>query len=325
MTRWNLIGYYINATAGTQITQSTPLNDNTGPVLSAVTTTGPTLNEWNSTLCIMTGAWAAQAAGWEWRPPQNGIIPFHDGITWSMPIATTISGNAIPTYTIAPGGIRSINSGVILCTAYFFRRILLPGWIRNLFRLQITTGQQLWVENITMDPFTEDVNTGAGTLVTEFGPYPAIRTVSISGYSMATGALLWTDSLAPFDPYDSIGGYMTILANGTLYLAGFGGDIWSINMLTGAINWYTNTTKLQGPSGTNSPYGVWPLWGFSSGAVADGVLFLQEGHEYSPPLFLGAQQLAINCTTGKLVWNIDAFDVDASRYCIWHHDNDKRI
>jgi hypothetical protein len=54
---------------------------------------------------------------------------------------------------------------------------------------------------------------------------------------------------------------------------------------------------------------VWPLWGFANGGVADGVLFLDEGHEYSPPLFLGAQQLAINCTTGKLLWDIDAFDV----------------
>ena len=50
----------------------------------------------------------------------------------------------------------------------------------------------------------------------------------------------------------------------------------------------------------------------TGGSVADGILFLEEGHEYSPPLFLGAQQLAINCTTGKLVWNIDAFDVDST-------------
>ncbi len=82
-------------------------------------------------------------------------------------------------------------------------------------------------------------------------------------------------------------------------------------MLTGNINWYTNTTTLQGSSGTNSPYGIWPIWTFSIGGVADGVLFLEEGHEYSPPLFLGAQQLAINCSTGDLVWSIDAFDVDS--------------
>jgi hypothetical protein len=42
------------------------------------------------------------------------------------------------------------------------------------------------------------------------------------------------------------------------------------------------------------------------------VEFLCEGHEYAPPLFLGAQQLALNTTTGKLIWSIDAFDVDAN-------------
>jgi hypothetical protein len=81
-------------------------------------------------------------------------------------------------------------------------------------------------------------------------------------------------------------------------------------MLSGAINWYTNTTTLQGSSGTNSPYAVWPIWVFSNGAVADGVLFYEEGHEYSPPLFLGANQIAVNATNGSLVWDITAFDVD---------------
>jgi hypothetical protein len=131
---------------------------------------------------------------------------------------------------------------------------------------------------------------------------------------MATGKLIWTDDLTPFDAYDSIGGWMMNLANETLYVAGFGGDIWSINILSGKIDWYTNTTRLQGSSGINSPYGVWPIWVFSNGAIADGILYLEEGHEYSPPLFLGAQQLAINCTNGKLVWKMDAFDVDGIPY-----------
>ena len=41
-------------------------------------------------------------------------------------------------------------------------------------------------------------------------------------------------------------------------------------------------------------------------------MFIEEGHEYSPPLFLGAHLLAINCTTGDLVWSIASFDVDAN-------------
>ena len=40
----DLIGYYVNSTLGTQITQSTPINDNVGPVLTPQTTTAPTLS-----------------------------------------------------------------------------------------------------------------------------------------------------------------------------------------------------------------------------------------------------------------------------------------
>ena len=35
------------------------------------------------------------------------------------------------------------------------------------------------------------------------------------------------------------------------------------------------------------------------GSGSNAVLFIEEGHEYSPPLFLGAQQLSFNETTGN--------------------------
>jgi hypothetical protein len=230
-----------------------------------------------------------------------------------MPIATNISGIAIPTYTTAPGGIRCISGNEIVCAAYSSAGIsYFQGGYGIYSAYSMTTGQQLWVENITMDPFTENGNTGGSTAVGDgVWTIPSHQDGVIRGYSLATGTLLWTTSLMPSDSYDSIGGYSANVAGGTLYLVGFGGDIWSINMLNGTINWYTNTTTLQGPSGTNSPYGVWPIWGFAQGGIADGVLFLEEGHEYSPPLFIGAQQLAINCTNGQLVWDINAFDVDS--------------
>ena len=44
----NDIGYYINNTAGTQAVMGI-INDNIGPSPTAVTSTGPTLNMWNST------------------------------------------------------------------------------------------------------------------------------------------------------------------------------------------------------------------------------------------------------------------------------------
>ena len=75
-------------------------------------------------------------------------------------------------------------------------------------------------------------------------------------------------------------------------------------MTSGAILWYSNTNILSGSSGTETPYGIWPLW-VQYGACEAGVnqmLYLSEGHEYSPPLFHGAQLVAVNATTGALVW-----------------------
>ena len=260
----------------------------------------------------MAGAWSAQASGWYWRPPQNGIIPFSDGIEYSWPIATTYQGNPLP----ATLSIKTDNANTIVMQSLSVGPIdNTLGW--GIFAAySATTGQQLWIENITtLTAYALDVN-----VVTSYGDGVFLlglkSTYQILAYSMATGTELWSDTLtganeAAPDAYDSIGGFSGVVANNTIYAFGFGGDIWSINLMTGKVNWYTNTTAIQGSAGTNSPYNVWPLWTFSTGEVADGMLFVPEGHEYSPPLFLGAQILAVNCTNGNPVWAIDSFDVDS--------------
>ncbi len=282
----NLVGYYVN-------------------------NTDHTLNKWNSTQCIVYGT--NGPAAWQWRPTQNAVINFTKGIMWSKPVATTISGAPIGGNL----GIRN-NDGTTLVLNYYkpgTSNYYQGGW--GIFAgYSADTGQQLWIQNITLTPFDGDVNTGGSTCGDGVFTISLKAAFSISGYSMTTGEKLWTTALNGYngetaDAYSTVGGYCSIVAGDSLYYAGMGGDIWSIDMLTGKHNWYTNTTMLQGSAGTNSPYGIWPIWTFSIGGVADGVLFLSEGHEYSPPLYLGAQQLAINCTDGSLVWSVDAFDVDS--------------
>ena len=236
------------------------VNDLIGPTPTTETSTGPTLTEWNSTLCIQASAWGAQASGWFWRPPQDQILSWYDGIQWAMPVANSYQGNVLPTLM----AVWCINSGTLVTDSIV--------WGSSPFQIgwgvyagySTTTGQQQWIENITFPPYTgisvsNNWIAGDGvweTLVKETGV--------LTGYSLATGAQLWTLTLkgingAQIDPYDSIGYYSGIIAGGTLYLTAFGGDIWSINFTTGTVNWYTNTTMLQGSSGTNSPYGVWPF------------------------------------------------------------------
>jgi hypothetical protein len=311
---WNMFDamtgkYVLSVVNGTTMSMT---NDESGNLVGYyVNNTDHTLNKWNSTQCIVEGT--NGAAAWQWRPTQNAQIDFSTGIMWSMPVATNISGTALPGNL----GIRNNDGTTIVMNLYApgTSNYYQGGW--GVFAgYSATTGQQLWIKNITLTPFDGDVNTGGNTCGDGVFTISLKAAFSMTGYSMTTGEELWTTSLtgsngATPDAYSTVGGYCSIVAGDSLYYAGMGGDIWSINILTGAINWYTNTTALQGPAGTNSPYGIWPIWTFSNGGVADGLLFLSEGHEYSPPLFLGAQQLAINCTTGELVWTIDSFNVDS--------------
>ena len=297
------LGYYVNATAGTQTILGTP-----------VTNTGPTVNLWNSSQCLLyiNGyTKGVTANNWSWRPTQYGIYNFANGIMWRAPVATTLNGAPI-TGSLA---ITTVDSGVILMidrptTALSFT----IGWEVEA-GYSATTGAELWVTNRTLSPYTRvDTRVGGwGVLVEQNNDFGTLY-----GYSMSTGKQLWgplqltgqNGEYSVPDPYSTIGGYQSVLGdNGTLYIMGFGGDMWAVNILTGTQLWYTSTNTVHGLAGSDTPYGVWPLWIFSGGSVAGGVWFLNEGHEYSPPLFRGARELAIDTQTGKLIWSVMGFYV----------------
>ena len=292
--RGDLIGYYVNSTVPSK----------------------PTLNMWNSTQAIFYPNSqyipGVTVESWSWRPAQTSVIRFERGIVWTKPLATNISGVPFPS-TLS---INTVNSGVVLMTSMGAYTPYFNSGFQIEAGYDANTGAQLWITNRTLQAFTRDSINKAG-----YGVYVEVQTAEgkIKGYSMNTGALLWgpvqltgdNGGIPVPNPYDSIGGYSSVIANGVLYLIGFGGDIWAVNILTGKILWYTNTNTLTGDAGSDSPYGVWPIW-VQGGAfgVADGKLYFAEGHEYSPPLFRGAQEVCLNITNGELIWSILGFNVD---------------
>ena len=297
--------YILSIVNGSAMTLTTDKNG--GLIGYYVDTVSNTLNCWNSTKCIPMAS-----AGWRWFPPQGGILPFNTGLMWSMPLANNISGVPLPTTLMigrpgaATGGGIDNENGIILlyCIAPG------PSFFNTGYQIEAaystTTGKQLWITNRTQTPYTRvDISPVSNGIYVEINQ----DTAAIAGYSTSTGAQLWTKTLPNVNPYNSIGCYEDVAANGILYEYGFGGDVFAIEMATGNILWQTNTNKLHGDAGVDTPYGVWPLWSFELASIADGVLFIPEGHEYSPPLFHHANQLAINITNGELVWKILAFDV----------------
>ena len=281
------------------------------------------LEEWNSTLAILNDNWFASQNGWSWRPRSYGIVDFAGGIEWAKPVAANYTGLD---YGIAgPLAFWAINSNtIILNTGVNWPGIAISfqvGW-SIWAAYDATTGAQLWIRNYTMDPYTSvslncEFLAGDGKFITE-----TRETGNFTAYDMKTGDQVWTIAVgAQADTYNTLGAYQGAIAGHDLYMIGFGGDIWSINIDTGAINWYTNTTVLQGPAGTNTPYGVWPIWEQNGIGVADGKIFLEEGHEYSPPTFLGAKTLAVNATDGSLIWAIDGFSVNGLPYMAYGQVN----
>ncbi|MGA3111301.1 MAG: PQQ-binding-like beta-propeller repeat protein [Candidatus Bathyarchaeia archaeon] len=310
----DLIGYFVNSTVGTQMIQGTPVTNPTG---------GALLECWNSTQCIVYGT--NGPATWMWRPTQNGQISFPLGVMWAQPLATNINGVPLPLSSVAAlpssatlslnsgtytTGGASANSGVLFLSSiasaggssYNAGFIIEAGYSQS-------TGQQLWIVNRTETPYTRvDFSQTSNGIFVEINQ----DTAAYTGYSIITGQKLWGPLTLPNpDAYNSIGSYYGQVVNGMMYLSSFGGDIYAIDMHTGSIIWQTDTNAISGPAGSDTPYGVWPIWQFGNpGAIADGILFLGEGHEYSPPLFRASNLIAVNLTNGQPVWSVLNFDVD---------------
>jgi len=307
----NLICYYINASTSNSYN-------------------APTLNMWNSTKAILKyGYDTFVLLGLQvWRPPQGGIIPFSNGIQWTMPIATNISGAPI---TLSYAGI---SSGVILMDQYSTTGGAIAfqnGWIVEA-GYSSDNGQLLWgpvnrTENVgTRVSFGATGNGNAGFAIGDGAWVECdLNVLTVTGYNLLTGAQMWgPEALPDANQWDSLG-MQQIVANGSIYVWGLGGDVYSINIATGTINWHYHTPD----GGIDSPYGIEPLWpSTGKGVVAGGILFVPEGHEFAPPLFHGAQQLALNITNGQVVWSIEAMNVNAAHaiadgimVCINAYDN----
>jgi len=310
----NLILYYINDTAGTQIIYP---NQNNG-VFSLIfglpysatpmTTTGDSIGMFNFTQALQSNMQLAVTSGiadWLWEPPLDTQYLWNLGIMNEVNIPSAMA--SIPLFGI--GGIAS-NSLVLTAngglTGEFFGGET-PGWLYT-ESFSLTNLALMWSDNITETPFTR--------LAQAFGDGYMVdmncETNVLNGYSLQTGDLVWTNTLTgynggptdAFDSYDIFG----VVGNGVIWVYGFGGDMWALNLNTGTVLWYTNTTALFGSPGLETPYGTWPLWIFGNVVTNGQLIMYSEGHEYDPPLFHGAQLFALNCTTGKLVWSVLGFD-----------------
>jgi outer membrane protein assembly factor BamB len=265
-----------------------------------VNSTDKTLCMWNSTKCIIGPLDVpvfGYPVGWMWRPPLGASIPFSYGIQWRAPLATNISGAPISPLL----SINTLSSDIVLMQTipelvggYSWQ----PGW-KIIAGYSAKDGHLLWGPiNMTEPDWTRIAMSPA--MQGKWFEFTH-ETMTWSAYSLKTGEKLW----GPTKPYPNVWGYYVayppIAAYGYLYASDFAGYVHAYNATTGALLWDFFT----GTSGYETPYGTYPLLHIE--CVADGKVYVNGGHTYSPPLFRGSNQWCLNATTGEAIWNIAFF------------------
>jgi hypothetical protein len=286
----NWILNIVNGTSFSQIVE-----DDGGSLLGYYTNnTDHTLVMWNSTKAIIgpTDVPAGYPVGWMWRPTQGAEIPFDYGIQMKAPLVTTYNSEPI-----APNlSIMTMSSDIVLLHSTPVARFGV-GW--DLWvGYDAHTGQKLWATNHTYTPGDRISDSPAMQgMIFEFDN----PSMTWTAYSLTTGQKLW----GPTEPYPNPWGYFVcyapIAAYGMLYQADFAGYVHAWNMTTGKEVW----TFFSGTSGYETPYGNYPLYHIE--AVADGKIYVEGGHTYSPPIFRGSQLWCINATTGEKIWSVSSF------------------
>ncbi|HUK84692.1 MAG TPA: hypothetical protein VLU95_02410 [Candidatus Acidoferrum sp.] len=316
----NIIGYAWSSTTGNISAYPNGRFGAFGNPIPGVTYTIKNTTIYGPALIMYNLTAAMQETGLNWAITLGTKYSWNDGIEWvtqSLPpvvngISTAGLGGAAFGYSAWSGNTLVLSAGATSVEETL-------GWLVEA-GFSATDGSLLWIQNRTGGayvPFTRTSNTPSAAA----GVYVEINqaTYDMEAFSLTTGQKVWENSLNvpmsdghmpnTYDEYD----FETVpdATTGVLYVWALGGDVWAVNMATGAIIWDFQTAQANGDAGTETPYGIYPLWVFSDEALAGAtspVLYLSEGHEYSPPLFHNAQVLAINGTTGQLIWSNLAFD-----------------
>ena len=228
--------------------------------------------------------------GRDLRP--SGNISFSSGIQWTVPRNFTIAGKSTGAL-----GIGARTPEVILLYSAPTIATRMSAGYQIAAGIDAKTGKLLWGPLNQTLPEGEDI----GVRAAGDGVYvlTSKTTNEAYGYSLKNGENLWGPVNLKGNALSRLSSTAAI-AYGNVYIADFGGFVNALDLQTGEIKW----TFTRGSSGYDTPFGVYPIWYFSKGSICDGKIFLPEGKEYDPPLFPGAQELAINATTGELVWSI---------------------
>ncbi|MGA2681107.1 MAG: PQQ-binding-like beta-propeller repeat protein [Candidatus Bathyarchaeia archaeon] len=322
------INFFGPPTPATDLTVTIPhMSPGGPPMFGPIPTTkvvfpaskGPVLEFYNLTNAfIASGQMSAFGGLFDWNIAPNTVFDANYALVWAVSMNPVLNGQLVAGLGTALGSTLWAGNTLVFeqgsvsvseTTGYMVE----AGY-------SATDGNLMWITNRTGGIYTPYTRLAYSAAANGIYVETNQNTFQMAAYSDTTGQQVWTSNLNvkmadgnSLNTYDAYG-LVTLpdsLLN-TMYVWGLGGDVWAVNMANGNILWTWSTYQINGPAGTESPYGVYPIWVFADHAMAgtgtNTILYLSEGHEYNPPLFHGALELALNATSGKLVWSNLGFD-----------------
>lgn len=255
-------------------------------------TSGNNLYMWNSTkLMFDPVAFPTRLAELQRTMRPYGTVNYTAGREWSVP--RTFQINGVSTGAL---GIGATTPKVILL------RSSPTKYSGALAGYQITAGIEAKTGRLLWGPFNQTIPGAEGAdmslLCANDGVYVLHNkhTNEAYGYSLEDGQHLWGPVQLGGNAWSHIQ-RAGIIAYGRVYIIDYGGYVNALSLRTGVIEW----TFHRGSAGYDTPYGINNLW--YNFAVADEKLILTEGAMYNPPLH-PAKTLAVNTTSGELVWSL---------------------
>ena len=261
-----------------------------------VNTFAGTVSLWNSTKVVVGNLTAPGAGSWG-NNAHGNVLNASDGIEWTKPLPTGLSGSALTVFLQD----RIIGGSISTTNVNLWGVSLEPGKEGTLLFNNDWTPPAYWEEgNVTVGGF------GGGFVAwsqeDKVGVAWVKETTEHYGFSLETGECLWgpTPSQYYLDALDDTHAESRAIAYGRFYSASVGGIVYCYNITTGDLLWdYPVADPYQEILWANN-------WWQKPMFITDGKIYT--GHlEHSPidPRPRGGPFVCLNATTGELIWRGD--------------------
>jgi len=265
---------------------------------------------WNSTKAFAAANFIPDIPGSHVGFLRNkpGVYNWNTGIQWNVTVPKYMVMDASGPLFPAQGGV----TGNTLIAAVESRA---TSYMEIGYSL--TTGQQLWAHNLTIEQYTAARAYGEGVYA-DFNP----NSRTWIGYDANTGNQLWTSDPTDY-PWGTYG-LSAAIAYGTLYATSYDGSVHAFDLKDGkqVFKYYSGNDTFR-----ETPYGTFPF--YYGPIIADGVVFAGNGeHSPSVPLYRGYQLHAFSATDGTPVWTFPGWHVIqaiADGYLVSYNAEDNRI